>query len=187
MPDGSPSSPAVFLDRDGTLVEDPGYLRDPAGVRLLPGVGPAIARLNGAGVPAIVVTNQSGIGRGLLTEADYHSVRRRIGELLAAEGARIDGEFFCPHWPETSGPCDCRKPNTLLFRQAAERFGLDLRRSWWIGDRMRDIEPARALGGQGILVVTGEGLRDRAAAEAAGFTVAADLATAVGIVLPTVG
>lgn len=149
--------PAVFLDRDGTLIEDPGYLRDPDAVRLFPGTGTAIARLNAAAIPVVVVSNQSGIARGLLTEQDYERVQRRMKDLLAADGARLDAEYFCPHLPAITGPCECRKPGVLFYRQAAERLGLDLAASWWIGDRLCDVLPAETFGGQGILVRTGAG------------------------------
>lgn len=146
-------SRAVFLDRDGTIIEDRGYLRDPAQVRLLSGAGAAISRLNSAGWLALVVTNQSGIARGLLSEEDYHRTERRLDELLAQSGAHLDGHYFCPHLPELSGPCECRKPGALLYRQAAERLDIDLSRSWWVGDRARDVLPAATFGGRGILVL----------------------------------
>src|SRR5689334_18340998 len=109
---------AVFLDRDGTLIEDARYIRDPAVVRLLPSVAAAVARLNAAGILAIVVTNQSGIARGFLTEAEYLAVKQRVDDLLAREGAHLDAHYFCPHLPEITGPCECRKPGTRLYRQA---------------------------------------------------------------------
>jgi D-glycero-D-manno-heptose 1,7-bisphosphate phosphatase len=143
---------AVFLDRDGTIIEDAGYLQDPGQVRLLPGAAPAIRRLRGSGYAILVVTNQSGIARGLLTLDDYRATERRVDELLGSEGARVDAHYYCPHLPELSGPCECRKPGTLLYRQAAERFGIDLQQSWWVGDRVRDVLPAEAFGGRGILV-----------------------------------
>lgn len=143
---------AVFLDRDGTIIHDAEYLQDPDGVELLPGAGQAIGRLNSRGIPVIVVTNQSGIARGLLTDADYEAVRARLDELLAAEGARIDASYFCPHHPDFTGPCDCRKPSTQLYRRAAADHGLDLAGSTFIGDRWRDVAPALELGGRGILV-----------------------------------
>jgi len=143
---------AVFLDRDGTIIHDAEYLQDPDGVELLPGAGQAIGQLNSRGIPVIVVTNQSGIARGLLTEADYEAVRARLDELLAAEGARIDASYFCPHHPDFTGPCDCRKPSTQLYRRAAADHGLDLTRSTFIGDRWRDVAPALELGARGILV-----------------------------------
>jgi histidinol-phosphate phosphatase family protein len=143
---------AVFLDRDGTLIEDRGFARDPAAVRLLPGAAAAVRSFRDAGYLAIVVTNQSGIARGILTEAEYRSVAQRMEALLAAEGATVDATYMCPHHPEITGPCECRKPGTLHYRMAADRFGLDLARCWWIGDRATDVEPATALGGRGILL-----------------------------------
>jgi histidinol-phosphate phosphatase family protein len=166
--------PAVFLDRDGTIIEDAGYLGDPDGVRLLPGAAEAIGRLNRAGIPAVVVTNQSGIARGLLDEAAYQATRARVDGLLAVRGARLDAHYHCPHHPDVTGPCDCRKPGLLLYRRAAQDLGLDLGASWWVGDRPRDVEPATALGGRGILV---------SRAGPAGFTTAADLGEAVSRIL----
>lgn len=143
---------AAFLDRDGTINHDTGYVSDPATVELLAGTAAAIRRLNERNIPVVVVTNQSGLARGLFTLDDYERVRARIEELLAAEGAGIAATYACFHHPDFTGPCGCRKPGTLLFRQAAEEHGLDLARSWFIGDRMRDITPALAFGGTGILV-----------------------------------
>src|ERR1043165_10137569 len=111
---------AAFLDRDGTIIRDTEYLRDPEQVELLPGAAAAIKRLNDAGIPVIVVTNQSGIARGLLTEQDYERVRMRVDQELAKHGARIDATYHCPHYPEITGPCDCRKPGLKFYLQAAE-------------------------------------------------------------------
>lgn len=170
---------AVFLDRDGTVVEDPGFLRDPADVVLLPGAAAAIAHLNRAGIAAVVVTNQSGIARGLILPEEYRAVEQRIGQLLAAEGASLDATYHCPHYPAISGPCECRKPGTMLYRQAAEELGLDLARSWAVGDRLTDLEAVHRLGGRGILVRTGAGEAYAADAVRAGYGVARDLAHAV--------
>lgn len=170
---------AVFFDRDGTLIEDVGYLNDAAKVRLIDGAAQAVARVNAAGLLAIVATNQSGIARGIISLAEYEAVAARTAELLAEGGGRIDAQFFCPHAPEISGPCDCRKPDVGLYRQADARFAIDLARSVWIGDRMRDIEPARTLGGTGILVRTGLGASEAPAAAAAGYAVVADVDAAV--------
>jgi len=147
-----PSSPsaAVFLDRDGTLVEDPGYLNDPSRVKLLPGAGEAVAALKRAGYLVVIVTNQSGIARGLITPAQYEAVAARTAELLAAAGGPPDAQYHCPHLPEISGPCGCRKPGLDLYRQAIARFGIDPARSWWVGDKESDLLPAGALGGRGI-------------------------------------
>lgn len=143
---------AVFLDRDGTIIRDTDFVATPDEVELLPGAADAIRRLNEAGIPAVVVTNQSGIARGYFPRADYERVHDRLAELLAASGARLDATYLCPHHPDITGPCECRKPGTLLFRAAAKDLGLQLEGSWFIGDKLRDIEPARTLGGTGILV-----------------------------------
>jgi D-glycero-D-manno-heptose 1,7-bisphosphate phosphatase len=174
---------AVFLDRDGTIIEDAGYLRDPAGVRLLPGVAQAIRQLNEHGLIVVVATNQSGIARGLLTLDQYRATERRVDELLTLQGARLDAHYFCPHVPELSGPCDCRKPGSLLYRQAAERFGIDLPRSWWVGDRVRDLLPAESFGARGILVLTGAGESEASDERAKGFEKVRDLADAVAVIL----
>ena len=174
---------AVFLDRDGTIIEDAGYIRDPDQVRLLPGSADAIRRLNTQGLLAIVVTNQSGIARGLLSRNDYHLTERRVDDLLAREGARLDAHYFCPHLPELTGPCDCRKPGALLYRQAAEQFGIHLGSSWWVGDRLRDVLPADTFGGRGILLVSGAGEGAVEEAKASRFPQVSDLSGAVGLIL----
>jgi histidinol-phosphate phosphatase family protein len=175
--------PAVFLDRDGTLIEDPGFVSDPAQVKLIPGAAQAVRRLNQAGLPVVLVTNQSGIARGLITLPQYEAVEARLIQLLAGGGARLDGAYYCPHHPDFTGPCDCRKPGTKLFRDAAAAQNLDLGRSFYVGDRMSDVEPARALAGRGILVRTGQGAEHVPAAIDAGFTVTADLQTAVDLIV----
>ena len=123
-------------------------------VELLPGAGPAVKRLNDAGWPVVIVTNQSGIARGLFTEAGYERVRDRAETLLRELGARVDATYMCPHHPDFTGPCECRKPGTLLFRRAATDLDLDLSRSWYVGDKARDVVPARELAeaARGILV-----------------------------------
>jgi histidinol-phosphate phosphatase family protein len=143
---------AVFLDRDGTIIHDADYLRDPNAVVLLAGAARAIARLNAEGLPVIVVTNQSGIARGLLSSDDYTAVRARLDELLGINGARIDASYVCPHHPDVTGLCDCRKPATLLYRQAAAEHAIDLTLATFVGDRWRDVAPALELGGRGILI-----------------------------------
>lgn len=180
---GLPASPpprrAVFLDRDGTLVDDPGFLRDPADVTLLPGAATAVARLNAAGFVVVVVTNQSGIAQGFITESEYAAVERQVDALVVQGGGRIDRTYHCPHYPAVGGPCECRKPGTLLYRRAVSELGLDAGASWGVGDRLSDLLPVRELGGRGILVRTGTGAEHAAAAVESGFEVADDLATAV--------
>lgn len=174
---------AAFLDRDGTLIEDLGYLREPSAVRLLPGVAPALRTLNDAGILTVVATNQSGIARGNLTEAEYQATRRRLDELLAAEGARLDAHYHCPHLPEITGPCDCRKPGPGLYRDAARDLDIDLASSWWVGDRLRDLGAARVFGGKGALLLTGSGLEEALLPEARSWLVVPDLEAAVRHVL----
>lgn len=144
--------PALFIDRDGTIIEDAHYLSDASRVRLLPTAVEAVRAANAAAVPVVIVTNQSGIARGLITEAQYAATRDRTVALLAAEGAQVLATYHCPHWPELSGPCDCRKPGLGMYRDAARDHGFDLARSAFIGDRWRDVQPALATGGLGVFV-----------------------------------
>ncbi len=147
---------AVFFDRDGTLNEDPGYLSDPAQLRLLPGVGSSLARLATAGFGLFVVTNQSGIGRGLFARPQLDAVHARLAELLAADGVRIDGYGICEHAPEAE--CECRKPKPKLILDLCARHGLDPQDCYLVGDKASDIEAgARAGCAAAILVLTGAG------------------------------
>lgn len=143
---------ALFLDRDGTIIEDAHYLASADEVRLLPGAAEAIAAVNRAGVPVVVVTNQSGIGRGYFDLAAYHNVAARVDELLAERGARIDATYFCPHAPGAGPECACRKPAAGLFLQAARDHGLDLKTSTFVGDRVRDVKAGLEAGGRAFLV-----------------------------------
>ena len=170
----------AFIDRDGTIIRDSNYVRDPNDVELLPGAAAAIARLNGAGIAVAVITNQSGIARGWLTQADYAAVRARLDELLSAEGARIDGTFMCPHLPDITGPCDCRKPGLKLYREAIAQFGIEPRDSLFVGDRWRDVAPGVALGGRAILLdVASTPPEDRTRGVAEGIPTAHSLGEAV--------
>jgi D-glycero-D-manno-heptose 1,7-bisphosphate phosphatase len=144
--------PAAFLDRDGTIIEDVDYISRPEDVRLRPDAAGAIAMLNEAAVPVIVVSNQSGIGRGYLTQEDFDRVQAKIEAVLGANGAHLDATYICPHAPDEQPPCACRKPKVDLFLRAARDHGLDLARSWYVGDKWRDVEPGRVLGGSGRLV-----------------------------------
>src|SRR5205823_695324 len=149
----SSSAPVVFLDRDGTLNWDPGYLNDPAAMRLLAGVGPAVARLNQAGLKAILVTNQSGVGRGIISREALGAIHHRLRELLAESGAWLDGIYACLHRPDEG--CDCRKPASGLVAQARRDLGLGTARSFVIGDRAIDIALARNIGGTAVFVLSG--------------------------------
>lgn len=144
--------PAAFLDRDGTIIEDAHHLADATRVRLIPGAASALRLLHEALIPLVVVTNQSGIARQLVTEAQYDAVRRRVETLFEAERAPLSGSWHCPHHPSVSGPCECRKPRTGMHRDAARVLGIALDRSLYVGDRRRDVEPALELRGLGILV-----------------------------------
>jgi len=171
---------AAFLDRDGTIIRDANFVRDPDDVELLPGAAAALRRLNAAGVAVVIVTNQSGIARGLLNEADYERVRRRLELLLESDGAIVDATYMCPHHPDVSGPCDCRKPGLALYRQAIAEHGLDASRSLFTGDRWRDVAPATTLGGMGVLLdVESTPAPDRERALREGFATAASLGDAV--------
>ena len=140
----------VFLDRDGTLNYDPGFLKVAAELKLLSGVGPALARLKNAGAKLVVVTNQSGVGRGILTLKDLEAIHARLEGLLEQEGAALDAIYFCPHHPDNG--CRCRKPNVGMVERAVSELQLDLRRSYLIGDRERDIQLAHRVGAKGILI-----------------------------------
>jgi heptosyltransferase-2 len=144
----------VFLDRDGTLNEDPGYLRSSADVKLLSGVGPALARLKSAGARLVVVTNQSGVGRGFLTLKDLEAIHARLEGLLEQHEAALDAIYFCPHHPDDR--CRCRKPARGMVDRAASELQLDLRRSYLIGDHVSDMQLAKSVGAKPVLVTTGK-------------------------------
>ena len=167
---------AALLDRDGTIIVDCHYLNDPAGVELLPGAAEAIRRLAAAGIPSIVCTNQSGIARGAITLEQYRAVRLRTEALLAAEGAALLDTFSCPHHPDVTGPCPCRKPATGLYERAAALHKLDLSRCLYAGDRYRDVAGCTVFRGRGIFVESGVSVpEDRARAAAEGMLVVPSL------------
>ena len=173
--------PAAFLDRDGTIIAERNYITDPDDVLVLDGAAAGLRALRDAGYLLVVVTNQSGIARGLVTPAQYEAVNGRMVELLRTDGIELDGVYYCPHHPDYTGPCPCRKPATGLHEQAARELGIDLTRSVYIGDKRSDVEPAESLGGTGILVRTGHGSA-QASALPAGVAVAEDLAAAAALV-----
>jgi D-glycero-D-manno-heptose 1,7-bisphosphate phosphatase len=149
--------PAVFVDRDGTLLEERDYLASPDDVELVPGTIEALGRLRRSGFLVVVVTNQSGIARGLYTEGDYRAVASRVDEILDEAGVIPDGTEYCPHHPDFTGPCECRKPAAGMHRRAARALGIDLRRSFFVGDKLSDVAVADTVGGKGVLVLTGYG------------------------------
>ena len=143
---------AVFVDRDGTLNYDSGYVISPEQLVLFPGVPEAIARLNQLGVMVIMVTNQSAIGRGMMTMEELENIHARLAALIRPYGASIDAIFSCPHHPQDG--CGCRKPNTGLIDQAVDRFSLDLSRCYLVGDKRSDLEVAQKVAVPGVLVMT---------------------------------
>jgi len=170
---------AVFLDRDGTIIVDMHYLRDPKDVKLIAHAPNAVRRFNYALVPVIVITNQSGIARGILSEGDYRAVRARVDDLLEERGAFVDDHYHCPHLPTISGPCECRKPGLGLYEQAIVEHQIDAANSFFIGDKLRDLMPAKAYGGRGILVPSpNTSAEDVEGALAEGFELAASLTDA---------
>jgi len=176
--------PAVFFDRDGTLVDDPppGYIAEPEKVSIFPGSAEALARAHALGYLLVMVTNQAGIGRGLISWDQYRAVAARVDAMLAEPGVILDGTYMCPHAPERDGECPCRKPKLALYERAGADLGIDYRGSWWVGDRITDLLPAKALGGTGILVLTGHGPDHEEAARREGFAVVPDLAAAVSAI-----
>lgn len=153
---------AVFLDRDGVVIKEMDYLRSPDQLRLLPGAAMAISRLKDAGLRVVLVTNQSAIARGYITRAELDVIHRRLRRDLAAEGARLDAVYYCPHHPDFGRKtrCGCRKPKIGMLRSAARRLHLDLSRSFMVGDTTTDIRTARNAGCAAVLVRTGYGGRD---------------------------
>jgi D-glycero-D-manno-heptose 1,7-bisphosphate phosphatase len=173
------------LDRDGTISEEVGYLNHMSRFRLLHGVAGAIRRLNESRLPVVVVTNQSGVGRGYFPEQLVRDVHERMKAELADAGAHVEGVYYCPH--VSSDNCECRKPKPGMLQQAARELSLDLKRSFVVGDRHADIELAHAVGARSILVRTGYG-EGELAWHAKDWLrqpefVAADLSEAVGCIL----
>jgi D-glycero-D-manno-heptose 1,7-bisphosphate phosphatase len=152
----------VFLDRDGTLIDEVGYLDRPDRITLYPWSIDAIRALNRAGIRVIMVSNQSGIARGFFSEGMLDRIHRHLASLLAAGGARLDAYYYCPHHPdgrvaEFTRACDCRKPGGALVERAVQEFSVDPRQSFAVGDRWVDVALARTVGARGVLVRTGYG------------------------------
>lgn len=162
---------AVFLDRDGTLIEESGYLDRLERLVFFPFSVDAVRVLNRAGFAVVVITNQAGIARGIVKEAFVAEAHRHIAARLEAGGAKIDGFYYCPHYPtgvveKYRSACDCRKPQPGLLRRAAKDLDLDLERSFVVGDRWHDLAAGQAVGARGVLVRTGLGHKEEAAPEA---------------------
>jgi D-glycero-D-manno-heptose 1,7-bisphosphate phosphatase len=153
---------AVFLDRDGTICEEAGYLDSIEKMRLIPRAGEAVKRINARGLKTIVITNQSGVARGYFTEELLQKLHEELIRQLREEGAHLDGIYYCPHHPEGEDSpyrtnCDCRKPAPGLLLKAAEDLDVDLQASYMIGDHYSDVECAHRAGAKGILLLTGHG------------------------------
>ena len=159
-----------MLDRDGTIVAERRYLADPEHVEMLPGVGRALRELREAGLGLVLMSNQSGIGRGYFGVEELKNVHRRLDELLTSEGTCLDGCYFCPHTPEER--CACRKPSPGMIRQAANELGFDPRAGFFVGDKASDVGAGRAVGATTFLVRTGYGaIAEREGAEDPDFVV----------------
>lgn len=161
-----PNDFAVFVDRDGTINIDVDFLSSPEQITLIPRSADAIRELNRLDVPVIVITNQSGIARGLYTEQDLAGIHRSMDMMLKKEGARVLDYFYCPHHPTDGNPpyvqnCDCRKPKPGLLLQAKEKYGYDLHKSFVIGDKCVDVKAGRAVNATSIQVATGYGAGEK--------------------------
>jgi D-glycero-D-manno-heptose 1,7-bisphosphate phosphatase len=153
---------AIFMDRDGTVCEEVGYVNHVDRIRLLPRSAEAIRLANQAGFQAVIVTNQAGVARGYFDEDLVHEVHDAVRHQLAEAGARVDGIYYCPHHPETGSQayrrvCDCRKPKAGMLLRAQEEMGIDLAASYMVGDTVKDLGAGRAVGATTVLVLTGYG------------------------------
>jgi len=155
VPDRSPLRAAVFVDRDGTVCEEVGYLNHVSRFRMFPFVAAALRRLNEAGYPVIVVSNQSGVARGYFPESLLEEVTQSMRQQLSQAGAKVDAVYYCPH--ASTENCPCRKPKTGMLECATRDHAIDLQRSFVVGDRYIDIELARNVRARGVLVRTGYG------------------------------
>lgn len=179
----------IFFDRDGTINVDADYLSDPDDLELIPGAVEAIRDANRLGVRAFVITNQSGVARGLYSEDDVKAVHQRLIRLLARDGAHIDAFYYCPHHPEYGEApyrrvCSCRKPKIGMLLQAQKEFGITLAASFVVGDKGTDLQAGRAAGCGTVLVLTGYGATEVEECRKAGTVdlVAADILEAWGAI-----
>jgi D-glycero-D-manno-heptose 1,7-bisphosphate phosphatase len=191
-----PPRPAVFLDRDGTLIEEVHYLSNPARVRVLPGAAGAVRKLRAGGFACVVATNQSAIGRGMITETQLVAIHHEMNRQLAAEGTALDAIYVCPDAPSAADDdpaqvaCSDRKPGPGMLLRAARELGLDLAASWSVGDMLRDLQAGHRAGCPGnILVCTGKGRTQVEALAASGlrYHVVANLAAAADLILAQTG
>ena len=183
-----PQSRAVLLDKDGTIVEDIPYNVDPTRLKLAEGAGRALRQLQRAGFKLIVVTNQSGIARGLITEQDVRVVERALRAALRREGVELEDFYFCPHHPNGVVPdysvaCDCRKPRPGMLERAARDHGIALEHSWMVGDILDDVEAGRRAGCRTVLVGGGNETVWRLTPMRAPHVQATDLAEAARAIL----
>ena len=174
---------AIFLDQDGTLNKDTGYVHRKEDWHWLPGVVEALKRFHAVGYALVVVSNQSGLARGMYDLAALHELEAWINADLEAKGAAIDAWYYCPHLSEITGPCSCRKPAPGLILRAAEEMGLDLARSWMVGDRVRDVEAGLAAGCRCVLLRPAQGGYEADAPVPPGVAVAPHLAAAEVLIL----
>jgi D-glycero-D-manno-heptose 1,7-bisphosphate phosphatase len=178
---------AVFVDRDGTVIEELGYLSDPDKVKLVPGAARSLSKLNQRGIPVVIISNQAGVARGMFTMEDLERVSERVMQLLVAGGAFVDAAYYCPHHPDFDRECDCRKPGPGLLRKASLELGISLKQSFMIGDRLTDMQAGKAAGTSTIFVLTGYGTKDLGEHEAqlvdAADRICDDLAQAVDWIL----
>ena len=175
---------AVFLDRDGTVSEEVGYMYDVALYKVFPWTGESIRRINESGMRVALATNQSGIERGYFSEQMVHQVHDRLREEIGRSGAWLDAAYFCPHHPESG--CPCRKPRPGMLHQGQQELGIDLSRSYMVGDRYLDVRTGHAAGTRTILVMTGNGREEHERyrdADVQPDHLAEDLAEAVDLVL----
>jgi len=154
---------AIFLDRDGTINEDVGYPDNSGQIKIYPSSFEALAKINASGFLAVIITNQSGIGRGYLTEADLEEIHQKMKSDFARRGVHVDGVYFCPHYELSANPryrkdCACRKPKPGLARRAAKDLGIDLAGSYFIGDKVEDVLFGLNIGARPVLVLTGFGV-----------------------------
>lgn len=185
--------PAIFLDRDGTVNEEREYIAHPDEVVLIPGSAEALREAQQAGYKIVIITNQSAIARGFITEEDLRKIHDRLTHILASSGVHIDGIYYCPHHPDFGVPpyrtaCACRKPMPGMILQAAADHAIDLSRSFMIGDRIIDLQTGIGAGTTAILVRTGYGSTDERnlhRSSVAGTYVADDLSRAIGHILTT--